>query len=174
MPSEIYLVKVGMTMTEGTVEEWYVEDGGKVASGELLYRLETEKVNLDVDAETEGTVKHLAAAGDTLAPGAVIGFIFAPGEKIPAKLPKGKPQPEAVNDAAGDATATPAGAPPCRPRGGGRRRAAPGLAGRPQVGTGARGGVGGCDGHGAARTHHPPRRRGSGDRTAGRSRIRRP
>ena len=115
MPSEIYLVKVGMTMTEGTVEEWYVEDGGKVASGELLYRLETEKVNLDVDAETEGTVKHLAAAGDTLAPGAVIGFIFAPGEKIPAKLPRGKPQPEAANDAAGDAAATPAGAPPATP-----------------------------------------------------------
>ena len=128
MPSEIYLVKVGMTMTEGTVEEWYVEDGGKVASGELLYRLETEKVNLDVDAETEGTVKHLAAAGDTLAPGAVIGFIFAPGEKIPAKLPKGKPQPEAANDAAGDAVAPPAGAPPAAPAAkadGGRHPASP-------------------------------------------------
>ena len=128
MPSEIYLVKVGMTMTEGTVEEWYVKDGGKVASGELLYRLETEKVNLDVDAETEGTVKHLAAAGDTLAPGAVIGFIFAPGEKIPAKLPKAKPQPEAANDAAGDAAATPAGAPPAAPAAkadGGRHPASP-------------------------------------------------
>ena len=100
MPSEIYLVKVGMTMTEGTVEEWYVDDGGQVASGELLYRLETEKVNLDVDAETEGTVKHLAATGDTLAPGDVIGLIYAPGEKIPAKLPKGRPKPEAVDDSA--------------------------------------------------------------------------
>ena len=151
MPSEIYLVKVGMTMTEGTVEEWYVEDGGKVASGELLYRLETEKVNLDVDAETEGTVKHLAAAGDTLAPGAVIGFIFAPGEKIPAKLPKAKPQPEAANDAAGDAAATPAGAPPAAPAAkadGGRHPASPaarklaqelGVALEGVMGTGPRG-----------------------------------
>lgn len=151
MPSEIYLVKVGMTMTEGTVEEWYVKDGGKVASGELLYRLETEKVNLDVDAETEGTVKHLAAAGDTLAPGAVIGFIFAPGEKIPAKLPKAKPQPEAANDAAGDAAATPAGAPPAAPAAkadGGRHPASPaarklaqelGVALEGMTGTGPRG-----------------------------------
>lgn len=87
MPSEIHLVKVGMTMTEGTVEEWYVEDGAEVAAGSLLYRLETEKVNLDVDAESAGTVKHLAAQGETRAPGDVIGFIFAPGEEIPAVLP---------------------------------------------------------------------------------------
>ena len=42
MATEIYLVKVGMTMTEG-IEEWYVPDGGTVKQGELLYRLETEK-----------------------------------------------------------------------------------------------------------------------------------
>ncbi len=53
MATEIYLVKVGMTMTEGMVEEWYVPDGGTVEKGELLYRLETEKVNLDVDADAE-------------------------------------------------------------------------------------------------------------------------
>jgi len=58
MPTEIYLVKVGMNMTEGVVEEWYVPDGGNVEKGELLYRLETEKVNLDVDAEVSGTVRR--------------------------------------------------------------------------------------------------------------------
>ena len=65
MPKEIYLVKVGMNMTEGVVDEWYVADGGQVQEGELLYRLETEKVNLDVDAEATGTVKHLVAEGVT-------------------------------------------------------------------------------------------------------------
>ncbi len=90
MPSEIYLVKVGMTMTEGIVEEWYVEDGATVAAGALLYRLETEKVNLDVEAETEGTVRHLVEAGETLEPGDVVGFIYAPGEDIPESLPTPK------------------------------------------------------------------------------------
>lgn len=87
MPAEIYLVKVGMTMTEGTVEEWYVADGTTVEPGDMLYRLETEKINLDVDAETAGTVKHLVEEGTTLEPGAVVGFIFEPDEEIPAVLP---------------------------------------------------------------------------------------
>jgi pyruvate dehydrogenase E2 component (dihydrolipoamide acetyltransferase) len=83
MPTEIYLVKVGMNMTEGVVEEWYVPDGGTVETGELLYRLETEKVNLDVDAEASGTVKHSVAEGVTLRPGDVVGYIYALDEPIP-------------------------------------------------------------------------------------------
>jgi pyruvate dehydrogenase E2 component (dihydrolipoamide acetyltransferase) len=84
MPAEIYLVKVGMTMTEGMVEEWYIPDGARVEKGQLLYRLETEKVNLDVDAETTGTVKHVVGVGVTMKPGDVIGYIYAPGEAVPA------------------------------------------------------------------------------------------
>lgn len=88
MPTEVFLVKVGMNMTEGVVEEWYIPDGGSVSTGELLYRLETEKVNLDVDAETSGTVKHLIAEGVTKEPGDVVGYIYAAGEEIPTLLPK--------------------------------------------------------------------------------------
>ena len=87
MPAEIHLVKVGMTMHEGTVEEWYAGDGERVEAGALLYRLETEKVNLDVDAESAGIVKHLVAAGTTLEPGDVVGYLYADGEAIPNVLP---------------------------------------------------------------------------------------
>ncbi len=87
MATEIYLVKVGMTMTEGMVEEWYVPDGGTVKQGELLYRLETEKVNLDVDADASGIVKHGVEVGVTMQPGDVIGHIYAPGEAIPSTAP---------------------------------------------------------------------------------------
>ena len=86
MATEIYLVKVGMSMTEGVVEEWYIADGDRVTVGELLYRLETEKVNLDVDAEADGIVKHLVAEGVTMEPGDVVGYIFADGEEIPDDL----------------------------------------------------------------------------------------
>ena len=96
MATEIYLVKVGMTMHEGTVEEWYVGDGERVDSGALLYRLETEKVNLDVDAETDGIVKHLVAEGTTLEPGNVVGYIYADGEAIPDMLPTPTPKPASV------------------------------------------------------------------------------
>ena len=87
MPTEIYLIKVGMSMTEGIVEEWYIPDGATVEAEELLYRLETEKVNLDVDAEATGTVRHLVAEGITMEPGDVVGYIYAAGEEIPDVLP---------------------------------------------------------------------------------------
>ena len=96
MPREIYLVKVGMTMTEGMVSEWFIADGAEVKKGEMLYALETEKVNLDVDAEADGTVKHLVEAGVTLEPGDVVGYIFAQGESIPDGLPGATSQPEVV------------------------------------------------------------------------------
>lgn len=119
MATEIYLVKVGMTMHEGTVEEWYVADGERVEAGALLYRLETEKVNLDVDAEDAGTVKHLVAAGTTLAPGDVVGFIYGDGEEIPSVLPTPAPKPDiAVRDSAAPAPAEP------RPKAAGQRIAA--------------------------------------------------
>ena len=88
MPREIYLVKVGMNMTEGIVEEWCIADGERVAKGDLLYRLETEKVNLDVDAEATGIVRHIVEEGVTMKPGDVVGYIFEPGEAVPDILPK--------------------------------------------------------------------------------------
>jgi pyruvate dehydrogenase E2 component (dihydrolipoamide acetyltransferase) len=113
MASEIYLVKVGMTMTEGMVEEWYVPDGGRVEKGQLLYRLETEKVNLDVDADASGIVRHGVAVGVMMKPGDVIGLIYAPGEAIPAPggaaaAPRVAPAPVTVS-AATVTTAAPAG-----------------------------------------------------------------
>ena len=88
MPKEIYLVKVGMNMTEGIVEEWCIADGERVEKGDLLYRLETEKVNLDVDAEATGIVKHIVAEGVTMQPGDVVGYIYEPGEAVPDILPE--------------------------------------------------------------------------------------
>jgi pyruvate dehydrogenase E2 component (dihydrolipoamide acetyltransferase) len=84
MPREIYLVKVGMSMTEGMVSEWFIPDGGEVKKGELVYALETEKVNLDVDAEYDGIVRHIVEVGVMLEPGDVVGYIFEAGEEIPA------------------------------------------------------------------------------------------
>ncbi len=122
MPTEIPLVKVGMTMHEGTVEEWYAADGERVEAGALLYRLETEKVNLDVDAEQPGVVRHLAAAGTVLRPGDVVGYIYADGEAIPEVLPA--PQRESENSAPAPAAPTPT-AEQAAPRAGGRIAASP-------------------------------------------------
>ena len=109
MPNQIYLVKVGMNMTEGIVEEWCIADGDTVEKGDLLYRLETEKVNLDVDAEATGIVKHIVAEGVPMKPGDVVGYIFAPDEAIPDILPRAESprasSPADVSPAAGAAAA---------------------------------------------------------------------
>ncbi|NIP16519.1 MAG: 2-oxo acid dehydrogenase subunit E2 [Pseudomonadales bacterium] len=120
MPTEIYLVKVGMNMTEGVVEEWYIPDGGTVEVGELLYRLETEKVNLDVDAEVAGTVKHLVGEGVTMKPGEVVGYVYAPGEEIPDDLPAAGTPAAAPAAEAAEVPAAPA-APVAVTRGEGER-----------------------------------------------------
>ena len=104
MATEIYLLKVGMTMTEGMVEEWYVPDGGSVNQGDLLYRLETEKINMDVDADATGIVKHGIAVGVTKEPGDVIGYIYAAGEAIPSAGPSA-PAPAATTAVAPPAVA---------------------------------------------------------------------
>lgn len=84
MPTEVLLVKAGMTMREGAVAEWHIPDGGEVKAGQPLYRMETEKISLEVEAEASGIVRHAVAAGKGVAPGALIAYILAPGEPVPA------------------------------------------------------------------------------------------
>jgi len=86
MATEVLLVKAGMTMTEGSVAEWYVPDGGTVEKGQPLYRMETEKIELEVEADGSGVVRHVVAAGATLEPGGLIAYILGPGEASPAGL----------------------------------------------------------------------------------------
>jgi len=105
MPREIYLVKVGMTMTEGMVSEWFIADGAEVKKGDMLYALETEKVNLDVDAEADGIVKHVVEVGISMEPGDVVGYIFEPGETVADVLPNAA-APAATPESQSDLTPT--------------------------------------------------------------------
>lgn len=107
MATEVRLVKAGMTMTEGAVAEWYVPDGAEVEAGQPLYRMETEKIELEVEAEASGVVRHLVGAGATLEPGGLIAYILAPGEAMPAAAATG---PGAVLPASPNGAPAPAAA----------------------------------------------------------------
>ncbi|WP_278286783.1 lipoyl domain-containing protein [Tepidiforma thermophila] len=93
MPTEVLVPKLGMTMTEGTVAEWLVPDGAPVRAGDIVYRLETEKIEFQVEAEADGILRHAVPAGTTLPPGSVVGYILAPGEAPPAGAPLPPPLP---------------------------------------------------------------------------------
>ncbi len=83
MPTPVILPKMGMTMTEGTLTRWLVEDGASVEAGQPLFEMETEKIDTEVEAPAAGILRHLAAADAVVAAGGIVGCILAPGEELP-------------------------------------------------------------------------------------------
>tara|TARA_B100000029_G_scaffold515988_1_gene625969 strand:+ start:5276 stop:6634 length:1359 start_codon:yes stop_codon:yes gene_type:complete len=81
------MAKLGMTMTEGTVAEWLVADGGSIEAGQPIYRVETEKIDMEIESEDTGTVRHVVPQDTTLEPGDVVALIFKEGEEVPDTLP---------------------------------------------------------------------------------------
>jgi pyruvate dehydrogenase E2 component (dihydrolipoamide acetyltransferase) len=107
MPVDVLMPKLGLTMQEGTIEEWLVEPGTAVEIGVPLLRLATDKVDVEVESEGSGRFFPAVAAGTAVVPGAVVGWLMADGEQPPGTAPR----------AAGAAPATVigGGAEPARP-----------------------------------------------------------
>src|ERR1051326_8142108 len=84
---EIIMPKVGDAMTEGKVVRWYKQAGDKVSKGEPVLEIETDKVNLDLEAEADGTLGDVRAKEGEMVPvGETLAQILAPGEK-PSEKP---------------------------------------------------------------------------------------
>ncbi|GCB43266.1 dihydrolipoamide acyltransferase component of branched-chain alpha-keto acid dehydrogenase complex [Streptomyces sp. NL15-2K] len=91
MAVEVLLPKIGLTMQEGTIDEWLVPTGTAVSEGDTLLRLATDKVDVEVEAEAGGLFHPVVPAGTTLPAGALIGWLLAEGEQPPE--PGGAPKP---------------------------------------------------------------------------------
>jgi pyruvate dehydrogenase E2 component (dihydrolipoamide acetyltransferase) len=57
--AEIIMPKVGDAMTEGKVVRWYKKAGDAVKLGEPVAEIETDKVNMDLEADEEGVVDQI-------------------------------------------------------------------------------------------------------------------
>jgi pyruvate dehydrogenase E2 component (dihydrolipoamide acetyltransferase) len=97
---EIRLPKLGLTMEEGTVDEWLLADGAVVTTGMPLLRLATDKIDVDVEAEGDGILHRAVPNGTTLEPGAVLGWLLADGEPAPGGAASGGGGPVATPAAA--------------------------------------------------------------------------
>ena len=75
MSVPINIPKLGVSMSEGTLVEWLVSDGDQVTEGQLLYRIETDKVENDVEAPVAGVIRITGEEGETYAVGDPIGEI---------------------------------------------------------------------------------------------------
>ena len=87
MARTVHLPKVGMTMEEGTLARWRMPDGAAVTRGAPLFELETEKVELEIEADGDGTLRCLVGEGTRLQPGAIVGCLLAADEsEVPADV----------------------------------------------------------------------------------------
>ena len=73
--SEVLLPKLGFSMNEATLVEWLVPDGAAVKQGQPLYALESEKAVEEVEAPASGTLKIVAAPGETYEIGTLLAEI---------------------------------------------------------------------------------------------------
>lgn len=107
MAEKIIMPKAGMAMEEGKIVKWLVSVGDKVEQGAPLLEIETDKVNMEVEATASGTLlKILAEEGDVIPVTQAIGYIGTPGETIDeqappivAMKPAGKTEEEPVPNA---------------------------------------------------------------------------
>jgi 2-oxoglutarate dehydrogenase E2 component (dihydrolipoamide succinyltransferase) len=75
MPKPIVVPEMGESVVTATVARWLKEPGAPVAAGEGVVELETEKVNLEVAAETAGILAIARQPGDEVRPGDILGTI---------------------------------------------------------------------------------------------------
>ena len=73
---DVTLPRLAEALTEGTVSRWLKRPGERVAQGEPLVEIETDKVNSELESPYEGRLTEIVAAeGTTVAVGDVIARI---------------------------------------------------------------------------------------------------
>src|SRR5919199_6929825 len=115
MAKDIVMPKMGYDMTEGKLLRWIKHEGDTITKGEAVAEIETDKVNIEVEAFDSGVLQRiLVQEGETVPVGQPIGILAAPGEGPAAEqkpettaptaaAPTG-PQPPEEQPAAGGGT----------------------------------------------------------------------
>ena len=107
MSTEFIMPKLGLTMEEGTILEWLVEDGTEITQGMAVLRIETDKVESDVESPGAGRFHRVGNQGDTYPCGALIGYLLADGETPPAAKAPASPAPVAAQTSSPVASSAP-------------------------------------------------------------------
>ncbi len=84
----ITMPSMGADMTEGTLEQWLKKEGDKVARGETIAEIGTDKTVVEMESYDEGTLrKILVPKGAVVQVGEPIALIGSPDESLPDVLP---------------------------------------------------------------------------------------
>jgi pyruvate dehydrogenase E2 component (dihydrolipoamide acetyltransferase) len=72
----IRMPKLSMTMEEGEFGSWLVSVGDTISKGAAVAVVMTDKVEMEIESEVEGTVTRLTAKeGDTVPVGGELGYV---------------------------------------------------------------------------------------------------
>lgn len=82
MSVEVIMPKAGVAMEEGTIVSWLKQEGEEVKIGEPILEITTDKVNMEIESEGEGTLAVIIhkEEGEVLPVFTVIGVIAEKGE----------------------------------------------------------------------------------------------
>lgn len=82
----IVMPKLGLTMTEGLLASWRVGPGDTVATGDILFIVETEKIATEIEAQQGGSIGEiLIPEGETVPVGTVLASWAGAGGAAQAK-----------------------------------------------------------------------------------------
>jgi pimeloyl-ACP methyl ester carboxylesterase len=85
MATAVTMPRLGLSMVEGTVVEWYLPPGAPVARGQVVLTVESEKAQVEVEAFADGMLAAVyVEAGVTVPVGALLGAVAAPDEAFDA------------------------------------------------------------------------------------------
>lgn len=86
MSIEIKVPQMGESVVEATVGEWLKQEGDSINLGDVLVELETDKVDVEVGAESSGVLHKIAVqSGADVQVGDVLGYIEPNDGAAPAK-----------------------------------------------------------------------------------------
>jgi pyruvate dehydrogenase E2 component (dihydrolipoamide acetyltransferase) len=86
MPINITMPALSPTMEEGNLAKWLVKEGDKVAPGDVIAEIETDKATMEVEAVDEGTVAKIVVPAGTegVKVNSLIAVLAAEGEDASA------------------------------------------------------------------------------------------
>ncbi len=100
MATEVLMPRMGFDMTEGTIERWLKKEGDEVKRGEVIAEIQTDKVNIEIEAFDSGILsKIIAQPGQKVPVGGTIAIISAPGEKVEERAPAAAAPPGTPGEA---------------------------------------------------------------------------
>lgn len=117
MPFQVIMPKLSDAMVEGRVLQWLKKEGDRVAGGDVLASIETDKAEIELEAFGSGVLrKVLAGEGQTVPVGHLIAVIADPDEDIAGLISAAPGAPAAPMVEAKAATpAAPAAVAPAAP-----------------------------------------------------------